>query len=116
MKIVKQNKLTQEVRKKIKEYNKVLPDLPLVKNGMVQVKKVSRTLTGKEYIDEGGELDSKGKKIDPKAMYVFKDNKVQTVNHEVNMRDEFYKHGEPGIDNYVKWVGEIHRNLNSKQK
>jgi len=72
----------------MKILNKLTPEIRKQLNG------INETLPLTAYMNSRG-------------MAIIRDGKSKTVNHMVNLRDQYQKHGFPGVQVYVKHIEEI---------
>lgn len=115
MKQKTKNKITFEVRIKIENLVKQLPQVPFFipgKNGHV----VQRIATGQRVSGEslvGSKFaEEQGENFNPKGQYVQRGEKVRMMNHKVNLNKVFQDNGDAGVEGYVAYVMEIDKMIN----
>lgn len=105
-----------EVRTKIKEAIKDLPQIPFMIMGgkgvpMAQQMERTQLISGAELLKRDPETKINGTPIDPGVNYIEKGRVVRMQNHEVALRAAYEKFGEAAIVAYCDEVWDFHYSL-----
>lgn len=107
--------LTFEVRKKLQEIEKTLPQMPVIKYGQVIVHKQVTLVKGQDLINDGvTELADKHVINDKRYHKISK--QIQYINHGVELRKIYQYLGFNGIDKYVKMCNDFKIRLDELSK